>query len=44
MPTLDELRAEFQKRGDGCVEIHGTVYRVTHPQCAFGMATKVSPE
>lgn len=36
LPPLVDLIREFQKRGDGCVEIDGYVYKVTHPLTYIG--------
>jgi glycerol-3-phosphate dehydrogenase len=36
LPAVEELIANFHKRGDGKVEIHGYVYRVTHPLTILG--------
>ena len=36
LPPLPDLIREFRERGDGCVEIHGHVYKVTHPISYLG--------
>lgn len=41
VPTLEELAADYQRRGDGCVELYGRVQRVTHALSSFGMEAYV---
>ncbi len=38
IPSLVDLAADFQRRGDGTVEVFGRVHRVTHPLSSLGMA------
>ena len=40
LPTLDYLVANYQKRADGMVEIHGYDYKVTHPLTQLGWSQK----
>lgn len=36
LPPLTDLIHDFHRRGDGCVTIHGHVYKVTHPITQIG--------
>jgi glycerol-3-phosphate dehydrogenase len=36
LPSLETLIDNYQKRNDGCVEIHGFEYKVTHPLTKLG--------
>jgi glycerol-3-phosphate dehydrogenase len=36
LPLLTDLIRDYQTRNDGCVEIHGNVYKVTHPVTQLG--------
>jgi len=42
VPTLEELVEDYNRRGDGCVELYGRPHRVTHPLSSFGMEKYVS--
>lgn len=37
MPGLEELAADYQRRGDGTVRVYGKTHRVTHPIASFGL-------
>lgn len=37
VPPLAVLARDYQRRGDGYVEVYGRLHRVTHPISSFGM-------
>jgi hypothetical protein len=37
VPGLEELAADYQRRGDGTVRVYGKTHRVTHPIASFGL-------
>ncbi len=40
IPSLSKLRANYNERGDGNVELFGQVWKVTHPLSIFGLKKK----
>jgi len=42
VPPLEELVADYTRRGDGCVELYGQTHSVTHPITSFGMESYLS--
>jgi glycerol-3-phosphate dehydrogenase len=42
MPTLEQLADDYVSHGDGCCEIHGRRYRVTHPLTKMGFESLLS--
>lgn len=41
MPTFEQLADDYRTHGDGCCEINGRRFRVTHPLTKFGLESLV---
>ena len=44
IPSLSKLRANYNERGDGNVELFGQVWKVTHPLSIFGLKKRTKQQ